>query len=190
MIDLNKFCDPDDEATEISVPFTADGYTWATNRHIMIRVAEDYNYSDLRIGKRGKASQVFNEGYKISAKYAPLEPLPPSLGIHKITCRDCAGRGKEHYCPSCNCKCLSCGGSGEQDYIGGDDCTSVSIGEAFFDIKYIRLLQDLPNLKVQTTPPEHDPMSFRFDGGEGLLMPLIGKRRNNINLKIVGEATS
>lgn len=46
------------------------------------------------------------------------------------------------------------------------------IGVHWFDSKYIDMLNKLPNIKVSETHPESTPMAFRFDGGEGLLMPM------------------
>lgn len=50
------------------------------------------------------------------------------------------------------------------------DCRSVRIGKAFFFAPYIEWLQTLPALQIGKPKPSR-PLPFRFEGGEGLIMP-------------------
>jgi hypothetical protein len=47
----------------------------------------------------------------------------------------------------------------------------IAIGSASYQSKYISWLQSLPKLELGP-PRKKSPLSFRFDGGEGLLMPV------------------
>ena len=47
----------------------------------------------------------------------------------------------------------------------------VKIGCAIFAAEYIAWLQQLPNLELDRVRRGGAPLRFRFDGGEGLLMP-------------------
>jgi hypothetical protein len=87
----------------------------------------------------------------------------------EVACYACHGSGKTHYdCASCHCACGFCSGTGK---IVGIDYKLVEIEVAFYSPKYISWLQSLPGLELDRIPPGVKPLRFRFDGGEGLLMP-------------------
>jgi hypothetical protein len=82
---------------------------------------------------------------------------------------DAAPKAESHRerCPSCNCKCHRCDGTGKLTFAGFHRTT---IGKALYNSKYVSLLQTLPQLELGQ-PHRSNPLPFRFDGGEGLLMP-------------------
>jgi hypothetical protein len=48
------------------------------------------------------------------------------------------------------------------------------IGKARFRARYIELIQALPGLEIGKPKLGPKPLPFRFKGGEGLPMPLLG----------------
>ena len=62
---------------------------------------------------------------------------------------------------------------------------SWQIGDAFYDEIYIRKIRDnLRDVYFPTLPRTNAPTFFTFNGGQGILMPLIEKHENN--RKIIG----
>jgi len=77
---------------------------------------------------------------------------PPMIG----TCIWC--KGKSGGCDECN-------------FTGKDELyTPVSVAEQCFQAKYLRLLRTLPGAEIGPTY-EMNAARFRFDGGDGLIMP-------------------
>jgi len=90
---------------------------------------------------------------------APIEPKP---------CSECDGRGYRHDCPDCTCACEDCWGTGKDEVI-----QPVPVLGASFARRYVALIYALPgNLFGALGVTPKSPMFFRFDGGEGMLMPL------------------
>jgi hypothetical protein len=74
--------------------------------------------------------------------------------------------------------CSSCYGDAEIDC---EDChglrtepktIEIQIGNRTFNQKYLKLISTLPGLLVNESGDLPTPMSFKFDGGRGLLMPM------------------
>ena len=111
---------------------------------------------------------VFSKYARSKPHYSPAPKfeLPESLE-EKVQCYKCGGAGTAHTCPDCQCKCPKCQGTGELTELG----ELVKIDRASFNPKYIAWLQSLPNLELDRVLRARKPLRFRFDGGEGLLMP-------------------
>jgi len=178
MIDLQKYCDPSRE--RIAIPFSAGEFTYATNGHILIRVPRRDDIAESSDAPTPNVEELFSAN--------PMPPDAVPISDHKIpyltlpkgyteTCDHCGGSGCKHDCPSCECDCETCNGVGEITVTADEVMQSVCIGTAIFNARYVRWILELPGLIVpkdvagmrQFEPPAQ-PMPFKFDGGEGLLM--------------------
>ena len=189
---LEKFCDPLEGRDITKSPFNYGGYTWATNGRIMVRVpliagARDADYK--------AAADMFGDGMVGTGIALPTIP-PPVLE----PCLECGGKGfyQERKCPNCHgegeiecatcghesdcdrCKstgyipdltapkepCEDCGGTGQKETL-----VSSEVGITHFRNRYLRLIADLPGFEFQAHALDM-PGRFRWDGGEGMLMPV------------------
>lgn len=188
--DLQKYCADDTSRTEITKPFTRGEYTYATNGHILIRVPrlpEVTNTSSVDIGRLSFNGEV----------YFPIPDVDPPK---YIPCKECGGSGVIKTCPECDgegevvfdncyneysCECKTCDGTGKlpSDNKNNEKCNrcsgtgkviereNVIVAGRKYDKEYIAMLRDLPNC-VLAHANGLTPGHFKFDGGDGLLMPL------------------
>ena len=178
---LQKFCSDDITRPYIMKPFTRGEHTWATNGHIMIRVPKIDGIEEL-----GGLPPV-EKPWGIADWSLPLRPLKfgklPPVEDEEGDCELCEGRGTEHDCPGCPCVCENCHGSGLDKWIS-DDEKSLSIGNAIFSARYIRELSELPRVQIPSDPHTENPMPFKFDGGEGLLMPMRREYDDHLDIEV------
>lgn len=210
MIDLSKFCGDDADRENITSPWSAGDYTYATNGRILVRVlrrtdATREDGPDVRsvYAKAGKAGVLVP---------LPSFDLPPSstcatcVGVGLIVdCETCGGGG-ESECHACGHSetCEDCGGGGcfpakEEDDDGRrcDACLgegveyarkSIKVAEnLYINVAYALWLRELPKLRIDLTPREEGderPIHFTFDGGDGLLMPM---RSSDMRAIIIAE---
>jgi len=109
----------------------------------------------------------------------PELKLPPqTTDIVRCGCYE----GKIHECPNCECECSSCDGSGDIK-VNSDDDKSIDILALPFSLRYVRLVTTLPNVQIAKIALLDDIgtcLRFKFDGGDGLLMPLTNARNDHI----------
>jgi hypothetical protein len=157
-VDLDLFCDPTrrEPGLDLSVPFSLNGHTYATNGHVAVRVPRRPD-----IPENKEAPKIERLPWDFSrVKFGSL----PERGPLPDECWACGGTGQEHSCPDCRCKCNTCDGSGKhQPFVR-------RIGKVAFNGRYIEWLRALPGLEIGK-PRRSRPLPFRFEGGEGLLMP-------------------
>lgn len=174
---LRMFCAKEHEIRPaLHNPFSKDGYTWATNGHMMIRV--DLMDEIAEHPTAPNVTKVFNDAFD-GSNMRKLNHEGFSYEEMETECTACDGRGTEHDCPDCTCECEYCNGSGV--------CvqkTSVYVGKALFNASYIKTLLSLPNIVVQSDPDPMKPMPFSFDGGCGLLLPLRSRYKNHLEVKL------
>ena len=184
-IDIQSFCAKDDIRSYLMTPFVIDGYTYASNGHIIVRVpgGEPDPGQTLPEPVRQAVLKMFATEY---TDYEPLPEIPPPQ-----LCSECAGTGEveEYECEDCDghgefthgnheyC-CKECDGSGK---VPGGECPKygcwsgqmrqpIRVGPAFIDGRYLRLIAALPNARIRVVGPEA-AAAFLFDGGEGRVMP-------------------
>lgn len=164
-IDLHRFCSKDVIRVNLHNPISQDGFTWASDGRIAIRVPHVMDYPE---SKTPSVSAVFNQFF-IEDEKGELKVELPEITETEEDCRDCSGTGKAHKCPSCDCDCDVCDGDGKQSRKVS---ATILIGDVIFDAFYIKLISSLPGLKFSAKPTKDKAASFMFDGGEGILMPM------------------
>lgn len=148
---LKSFCDPWRPA--LSTPWSQDQFTFATNGHILVRVARLPDVADW-------------EGDERHPHPPAIMPIFESIAAQRVTrlpaigfpdCPDCAGSPKRRKaCATCNC-------TGRPP---------LPLRGALFDPDYIKLVTRLPDVQFSAKPPRNAAARFIFTGGEGALMPL------------------
>ena len=155
MIDLKPFCSTDEERPYLHQPWSLEKYTYATNGHIIVRVARRPDVPE-NLRAPNNVSGLFAAFNKNEFRSLRIVALPV---VEEVFCAHCHGRGRE---------CVVCKGTG----ISSSPLhASVKIGNAFAAVIYARMLSELPGIEVSVeTHDRPDPIPFRFDGGDGLLM--------------------
>lgn len=180
-MDLAPFCGQDESRPYLMQPFASGSWTYATDDRILVRIPRrDEDPAASEDNKAVKpAEEMFND-----IPVDGFEPLPAvKIEVNEYEeCAVCDGRGTEHECPSCQCQCLDCRGTGHP--IPGLD-TSVDIGGSIYCGEQILLLQALPNIVLHSPTREIKSTVlkaafFRFDGGEGVIMPRLNEREKHI----------
>lgn len=186
-IDLNRFCaDVDNYPLRpyLNNPMTRADFEYATNGKIIVRMPTVQAYSDnfpLKLLK--KVEEMF------AREVSELSMLPAFTHEPPLPCRECDGLGYVSYCPNydgegthtCDLSyshdCESCDGKREchSCHGNGTNCTRVpvKIGPRNIALRYVSMIQTLPNVRVDLGGGPYDPMYFAFDGGDGIVMPMI-----------------
>lgn len=181
--DLTPFCCDDNSKSNITHPWTGEGYTQATNGMILIRVSpvdgvkpsETAPVTGSLFPKHEPSDWVEVSGIKLAA----TETCPVCNGeVGTVKCPECHGDGEVEFenryndytveCKTCEgegeIRCRNCSGAGKVDGIN-------TVGEAKFSTVLLRLLVPLPNCRIGVVN-DCAPAWFRFDGGDGLIMPI------------------
>ena len=208
---LAKYCGKNPaNIHRIGTPWSAGDYTYATNEHIIIRVARvvgvPENTSAPDMVKRSEVSGVFDN------EPAEWVSVPP-VDYVREDCPICDGTITAHLCPECEgvgevavktrfsaylCPCKTCDGRGQipkkawdaivktkrskgkpvMETCGECNFTGFSwtpdsrkIGGVKINMVYLSMIGGLPGAEIGVFGPR-GPARFRFDGGEGLVMPM------------------
>jgi hypothetical protein len=185
---LQKICSTDESRYKLHKVFSQEEWTFATNGHIAIRVP-----LMLEIEPQGTPNMVkLFDGVMFDHPNRVWIDVPEAV-IEVITCDVCEGKKWTRPC-SCENGCNECDRSGwiicnqldkgaqecfECDGVGERRTGYVFVkapkGEVKLASIYIELLHLLPNCKLGLLGDElstGDALCFRFDGGDGLLMPV------------------
>lgn len=188
---------------DIEKPFVWQGYKYATDSRIAVRVAAPGEFESLEEGRRIPKS-IVNVGWHL-AEGATWEPWPERASATvERECPRCKGRGTvgySHHCATCggsgaiieecpHCghdmdeeECEHCDGKGEFYRYSCSYCDGKGEGELLKEqpVGLARIAGDyddrirrLPG-PIEYVPPKTDDgaILFRFDGGEGVIMPLM-----------------
>lgn len=157
MIDLQLFCDK--SRINLKQPFNDKDYTYATNGHIVVRVEQDPQYDGtvwIDLSKLPFDHDQIEEWYDM-----PDMPEPANCGA-------CGGTGKVSDCPECD--------GLKKRHLHFE---SITYHDYRISLTLLGKLKTLPNVKLGFVPMPEDttcpPIRFKFDGGCGLLMPMMGK---------------
>lgn len=174
MVDLKKFCGTEWSRKYFHEPFSRGEYTYATNGHIMVRVP--------RVAKIGEVPRTPNPDRIFAPMPAdgwrPLRgELPPIAPTEE--CSYCYGSGfLDEDEGDCGLDCLECDGTGLVE-----PKVSTEIGGVIFDMKYIRMIAELPGVEIVITDGK-SPSFFRFEGGDGALMPMRSEFENHVRVEV------
>lgn len=183
MIDLQKFCGNEWYRPYLHKPFTRDGFTWATNGHVIVRVDPVDGVEPLS-DKQPLNVGATVAGLEMANFFTPSFDLPPAQEPTMVECAWCEGRGTVHDCPDCGCICEDCDG---KKMVQSEPTSSTTIGGVYFTLRYVHLICSLPGLQIAHTAiakgPALKPLLFRFDGGVGALMPRTSKSDPHIEIE-------
>lgn len=170
MIDLQPFCGREETFHKINRPFSRGEFSYATNGHIMVRVPRR---SDVEENTVSPATEtIYDQHPAASFEPAPAIELPGHAAVlEKEECTECNGTGSGCECENCQCDCQSCDGTGG---VENEQLISVGFKGAIYNRAWMAMMLGLPNLELGPVDKEK-PLRFRFDGGEGLLMPMRRK---------------
>lgn len=179
-INLLQFCSDEEWRPYLRKPFRHDGYVYATNGHILVRVPDDDRYEAHGKINPAKAMVGFDAADFMPA---PQVIIPPKIEPKRVECIDCAGRGKEHDCPDCDCTCETCSGNG---FVIASPSRSTTIFGHHYNLEYIRQIYALPDLEIAPHSVSIGdiiaPLYFRFSGGCGALMPMRSPYREHVDI--------
>lgn len=194
-MDLQQFCHPSRGGGKMSSPFSAGDYSYATNGHLIIRVPRVDDIPE-RDNAPGIGPLVWKHNDIADWHDLPEYESPPAK-----TCVACDGSGYTEDCPECegdgnvffsndhneySFDCKTCDGEGvepsnEEDGELCEDCAGtgeikhdtipITWGKGYINAVLMEQIKDLPGLKLSDQGDGLTPWHFRFDGGEGLVMP-------------------
>lgn len=158
---LQQFCRVRDDCEPLwqHVPWSRGQYTYATNGHILIRLPRQ-----VEVPENPRAVECDNLFPSMDGR--TWFPLPVVVPPPLVECDDCEGRGKYGGPKGHVHQCDECEGTGKLMPI-----VRVAVGNAEFQQAYLALLGQLPNCQIAVTGSTTAAV-IRFDGGEGLIMPL------------------
>jgi len=159
-IDLTQFCEGEKSVRLFTrQPFSKGDYSYSTNGSIAVRVPriDAINELDTTLD----IERVFNpadDGF-IPVPDVGVPPTPPP-------CEMCGG--------SMIINCNHCGSETECDHCDNGSSEiypKIPVGAALFNHKYLYQLSLLPNCVIHVREcPEGS--YFKFDGGDGMIMPM------------------
>ena len=156
-INLNIFCSKIEDY-KYSVPWSEEHFSYASDGSILIRVSRLPDVLENKLVQSvindQKISGFFNNEIDMWFRVPDITP-------EKMICEECYN---SHY----NRYCEECGGNG---YVNKK--IVVEIEGMFFNNKYLRMILTLPDVKMALINKIGAPAKFRFNGGDGLLMPML-----------------
>lgn len=171
---LQKFCSDQENRVSINTPWSDEKYSYATDGRLCIRVPRLPDVPERDDAPKNMQKNIFD----IQPNTGEFQPLglivfPPLVGSSK--CTTCHGCGT-HTCSTCedDHECGHCEGSGrEAERMIGFKFGKHTVSHLFFN-----KLTALECVSVaESSVDEMHALSFRFNGGDGLLMPMLGDSR-------------
>lgn len=196
MLDLTPFCcKPHECRRNIETPWNADGFTFATNGRLIVRVAQqevpeilDVTRPDWQKTFNGEHDRALDWVKIDTSEYAPKQEqceICKGTGKGPFVCDECKGEGEiECYscrhtntCDDCDGKgkwgdadtqCEECGGKGEFEKR-----TPMPSPCGPVDARFVALLNTLPGCEFGVLDESFQtPIPVRFHDGIGLLMSM------------------
>ena len=155
--ELNKFCADADDLRGLHQPWTRDGYTWASDVHIAVRVPAIADVPDNESAP--STTKLFAE----TAPPGEWVAVPAVKAPELDECDDCYGGGQHE----CHCghehECGTCNGSGKVRGIA----IAIAVGNSNFADRYLHMIQGW-----EIAPNGQQAAWIRKDDALGLLMPM------------------
>lgn len=175
---LQSFCSTDSSRPRLHSPFTQGEHTYATDGSVLIRIPAIAEIGPRDDAPAGAAGSLFIDAAEDFAK-GEFKALP---SVDVVACRFCEGAGKikQVRCGHCGnwtkipveCPYESCDGKGNAPA----NSNGVLFGTQMINPYYVWKLSGLPGIVIANASKSWaDPLAFKFDGGEGLLMPMRTK---------------
>jgi len=180
---LKRFCSDRGEIHDMSEPYTIGAYTYASSNHIAVRVPVIREIMD-----NCEAPETDKLAWH-HAKANQFGPLPDYSLDQADPCQLCLGTGLVKACPECEGEGLVVLENDYHTYTAESDFVCPDCEGQKLDLDFVvpyhkiglkardlELIKTLPGVEI--APPVidvenfiYEPVMFRFDGGEGLVMP-------------------
>lgn len=200
LADLMPFCaaKTDRHRAALWEPWSEGEYTFATDAKVIIKVPRLAEVPERADAPKRVEEELFAKRPPRSPWFMMPE-LPPvemqtctrckGTAIAYLPCEKCEGEGQET-CEACghDHDCPACKGDGEVKDNSATPkacphCTSgqhpkeqfAMCGENKYNTIFLRRIAQLPSVvfsETQNSPTEFGPLAFRFNEGEGRLMPV------------------
>jgi hypothetical protein len=204
-IDLNRFCMKDSHF-ELDAPWNEGPWTFASDAFVLVRVPhrDDIPARSVSLRRQVVGNNRFDEAFARNGIWRPL----PELQVTR-SCSVCLGMGMAYECPECGGgwdECFLCKGDGQviallADPVDicfgpeicracegcGEDIQDAAfrIGGVLFAAVNIVKMRTLPGCEISVADDgEYHPEHFRFEGGDGLIMPI--KPEYEKHWKVIG----
>lgn len=153
--ELKRFCSTDDSRISIQAPWTHDGYTWATNGHILVRVPEMVDVPENTFAP-DCSKLLAKQPQAVTWFLVPKCSMPAPL-----LCQWCSGTSKDKR--NRRRKCNECKGSRTVE----NDIANLMVSGTCFAKRYLALIQGW-----KIAPNGKGPAWIRHSDALGLLMPI------------------
>lgn len=169
-MDLQDFCSVDETRMSICTPFVFNGWKYATDGRICVRIQTNEPDDSNEPYKRPDASALF-KGFNVDG----LESfeIPKLDGVKIIECERCGGTGEQTCDMGHNHECPNCDGDGHYE-----EWPKHEIAKFIFSEQFLSKMALLSGIKFYPTAANWDkdkiakPALFTFGNGQGLLMPI------------------
>jgi hypothetical protein len=173
---LKQFASPDESRIYIGSPFYADGFAYATDGHLAVRIPSE-SFEAERWTDRNKET-VLKAFAREGGQWWTITP-PLESPIEEVACSTCSGTGT-HECHACYHEddCSDCDGTGKQQ-----TSASTEIAGVLFNVATLGRVWKLRGFALKVH--EVDALSahlFRFNGGGGVIMPIRRKMETHIDV--------
>ena len=188
---IKRFCDSDIQRYSLAEPFVQTEFCYATDARCALQLFDAGRYAGDSAGKLPDADGIFADSWK-SGKWQPWPELD---------CVRDDSEFWEGQCPFCNPAWIECPRCEGEGYLFGPDprmdvktCQNKFCDEGYVRKRcdkcmagglyhyqqldgrrimpiYSHLVSQLPNVEFIEDSDTESVISFRFDGGRGLLMP-------------------
>jgi hypothetical protein len=177
---LKQFASPDESRIYIGSPFYADGFAYATDGHLAVRIPSE-PFEAERWTDRNKET-VLKAFAREDGEWWTVTP-PKESPIKEAECEECGGSGvKECHACSHEDDCGDCGGTGTVTAEA-----STTIAGVIFDVATLGRVWKLPDFELSIHKGDAlSPYRFRFKGGAGVVMPL--RRQRDTHIDVVPQA--
>ncbi|NMG56194.1 hypothetical protein [Aromatoleum aromaticum] len=193
MSDITKFCNTNDPRSFMARPVRRNGFLYATNGHVAVRMIDDPTVDDVECDATGPAVKMLDG-------FSPAEftwhPIPEIRGARP--CFMCSGSGRAKPCTDCDgegefdhgrhtYRCQECGGSGEVGASASDgmcDCDhcagtgidpyeGLDVGIAHYAKRYLKLIgETFPGAELGVPSGELSVAMWRCGDVIGALSPM------------------
>lgn len=166
-MNLQPFCSVDETRMAICTPFVFNGWKYATDGRICVRIQTDEPDDSNEPCKRPNAAMLF-KGFNVDGLEA--FEIPTLDGVKLIKCEGCGGAGEQTCDMGHDHECPDCDGDGHYE-----EWPKKEIGGHLFSERHLSKIVNLPGLQFFAQSANMEalkPAFFTFDNGQGLLMPI------------------